>query len=286
MSADAPQDGHSAPLKVVVVEDLEEKKQRPLGLFAVVLFLSSFLGALIPTIADFGGAVETVNQVANLLNPPTPLCIAGSNTILGEGITLAADWEREFEALNKRVEVQVFGVGSVRGVERALNGECVNVLAMSEPMTTLQYNALTGAGIQIECAAEVGYDVIAFVTDINNDLPTILERSLARVLRGTYKNWSEIGGADQPIYILARPGSGTTEVVLINIAGYTDPNLNDDDYFPPDTNYIPCPSNEDCLDMTLSTSGSLYWVSTAWMRTQPPEYTCASCPSSAATNAL
>jgi phosphate transport system substrate-binding protein len=269
-SENEPPTAEVPPTKVIVVED-KDKRERPLGVFAVVLFLSSFLGALIPTLADFGGAVETIGQLLDNITPPVQLCVAGSNTILGEGITMAQDWEATFEERN-RVDVTVDGIGSVRGVERAAEGGCVNVLAMSEPMTQAQYDSLVAAGVEIECAAEIGYDVIAFVTDANNPVPALLQRNLSSVLLGTTTNWSEIGGEDRPIYILARPGSGTTEVVLINVARYTDPNINDDQYFPPNTNYVACESNEACLDLTLSTNGSLYWVSSAWMRTQPPEY--------------
>ncbi len=240
------------------------------------MFVGTLAGSLLgvgANIADIIGASETIQ---NWLNPPTELCIAGSNTILGDGIHMAAEWENEFEKLHN-VNVQIRGVGSVRGVEMATRGECVHVLAMSEPMTNVQYNQLTGAGVQVQCAAEIGYDVVAFVTDIKNSLAAIKMRDLDNILLGSIRDWQELAGfarrdQPQPIYILARPGSGTTEFVLINVAQYTDPDPNDDQYFPPGANYIPCPSNDACLDLTLSTPGSIYWVSTAWMRTQPIEY--------------
>ncbi|NWG16003.1 MAG: substrate-binding domain-containing protein [Chloroflexi bacterium] len=241
-----------------------------------LVFIGTLAGSLLgvgANIADIIGATETIQD---WLNPPVELCIAGSNTILGEGINVAADWKTSFEELHN-VSVRIEGVGSVRGVEMAARGECVHVLAMSEPMTDVQYNQLTGAGVQVQCAAEIGYDVVAFVTDIENTLSTINIRDLDNILIGSIREWGELPGSrrtdqSRPIYLLARPGSGTTEFVLINVARYTDPDPNDNQYFPPDANYIPCPSNDACLDLTLSTLGSLYWVSSAWMRTQPPEY--------------
>jgi ABC-type phosphate transport system substrate-binding protein len=235
----------------------------------LIIFLATLLGSLLGVAADIGDAASTVDQIRSLFDPE--LCVVGSNTILGDGITMAADWERAFEAENA-VRVTIDGIGSVRGVERAASGGCVHVLAMSEPMTDVQYNSLLNAGITIRCSAEIGYDVIAFVTDINNALPAILSRDLANILTGRTRDWSEIGGETRPIRLLARPGSGTTEFVLINVARYRDADITDDQYFPPDTNYQACASNQQCLDLTLATPGSLYWVSSAWMRTQPTEY--------------
>jgi ABC-type phosphate transport system substrate-binding protein len=235
----------------------------------VIVFIGTLLGSLLGIAADAGGAVDTFERIRSAFNPE--LCIAGSNTILGEGITMAADWAEAFEA-QENVRVRVEGVGSVRGVEKAINGDCVHVLAMSEPMTITQYNALRGANVDIDCAAEIGYDVIAFVTDIDNRLPALLSRSLSGILRGQISDWGLVNGTPGAIRVLARPGSGTTEVVLRNVAQWQDEDLNDNQYFPPGTNFTPCGSNEDCLNQTLATPGSLYWVSTAWMRTQPERF--------------
>ncbi len=237
-----------------------------LGLF---VFVGTLLGTLLGIAADAGGAADTLERFRSLFYPE--LCVAGSNTILGDGIEMAVDWKNEFER-QAEVRVRIEGVGSVRGVERAIRGECVHVLAMSEPMTILQYNELKGAGVEIDCAAVIGYDVVAFVTDIANPLAALLERNLRSILRGQITDWQTVGGVPGPIRMLARPGSGTTEVILRTVAGWLDNDLSDNQYFPPGTNYIPCPSNDVCLDAALAMPGSLYWVSTAWMRTQPEQF--------------
>lgn len=246
------------------------RERRPrLGL-GFVVFFGSLLGTLLGLAADFNDAADTFERFRSLAYPE--LCIVGSNTILGDGITMASDWAHAFDD-RADVRITVRGIGSVRGVEEAVNGGCVHVLAMSEPMTDRQYEALTNAGISLQCAAEIGYDVIAFVTDIQNRAGSILERNLAAILTGRIVNWAQISsGNPQAIRLFARPGSGTTEYVLLNVAHYADPDITDDQYFPPDTDYTSCASNDDCLDQTLATPGSLYWVSTAWMRTQPEQY--------------
>lgn len=236
---------------------------------ALLIFIASLMGTLIGAAADLTGALDTFNTVQRAFAPQ--LCLVGSNTILGDGIPMAAEWEAEFEG-QKLVNVSINGIGSVRGVEEAIAGGCVHILAMSEPMTDTQYIALTNAGVQIDCAAPIGYDVIAFISDISNDIPAIIDSDLSRILNGRIRYWLEIGGENMPITILARPGSGTTELILSSVGRYVDPIIGDNDYFPPGANYIACDSNGNCLDQTLATPGSLYWVSAAWMRTQPPQY--------------
>ncbi|MBC8098788.1 MAG: substrate-binding domain-containing protein [Armatimonadetes bacterium] len=253
------------PIPVIVVSE-PDNDDPPFRLYALLIFVGTLLGSLIGAVADLSSAAQTVQQIGDAFNPPPTLCIAGSDTILGDELQLANNWLAEFSQ-DKRLTITVDAIGSGNGVRRAQEGGCVDVLAMSEAMTPEQYNGLQSAGVTIECAAEIGYDIIAFVTDISNTIPTLLQRELASMLDGRLRDWSDVRGAPGKIYILARPGSGTTAHVLSNVARY-----NDSDTFPLGANYVQCNSNEECLNLTLSTPGSLYWVSTAWMRTKPPQY--------------
>lgn len=267
------------PIPVIVVEDRDDDNNPPLRLYAVLIFLGTLLGSLIGAVADLGDAAQTVEQFGDIFNPPPQLCIAGSDTILGADLQLGQSWQAEFEQ-DRRVQVSIDAIGSGAGVRRAIEGGCVNVLAMSEAMTAQQFNNLLGAGVTIECAAEIGYDVIAFVTDISNRVGSLRRNQLYGILRGTITDWSEVrSGGDESIYILARPvaDSGTTKHVMVNIIQYQQDffpggdDLNNDG-IPEQPNYITCTSNEACLDLTLATPGSMYWVSSAWMRTKPPRY--------------
>lgn len=258
-----------------VIKDLEEyerveaarERRRQSGILPIVLFLGTLLGSLLGATADLSETINSIEQFRAVTHPK--LCIVGSNTILGEGLGMAADWATEFEEDNN-VRIDIQGIGSTAGVRAAADGDCAHILAMSEPMTQPQQNTLAGANIEITCAAEIGYDVVAFVTDNNNSTEILLDRQLRSILRGEVNNWSEVFGDDQPIFVLAREGSGTTEFVLMNVANYRPTTQQP---FPPGAlNYNTCASNDDCLDRTLSTPGSLYWVSVGWLRTQPEEY--------------
>lgn len=259
------------PVPVVLVNAQgQEDKGSPLRFYALLIFFGTLLGTLLGAVADLGEAAQTIERFQEIFNPPPTLCVVGSDTILGLDLQLSADWKREFEARH-RVNVDIQPIGSGNGVRRAAEGGCAHVLAMSEPMSRSQYQTLQAAGVQVQCAAPVGYDVIAFVTDINNRLPTLQYRDLSRVLDGRVSNWSILDRSQNvPVTVWARPGSGTTAHILTRfVPPYTGDTQAD---FPPTANYAMCSSNEACLNETLATRGSLYWVSVAWMRTKPPRY--------------
>lgn len=278
------QDRDAEPVRVSVVEDQDNTS---VGLLAFMIFMGTLLGTLIGLGADFGELLNTVNEIDTALNPPPRLCITGSSTILGtQGV--GGDWAEAFEEDNN-VRVSINVTGSVGGVDAAVEGECVHILAMSEPMRPEDYARLQDAGIEIQCAAEVGYDIIAFITDTNNPLirditpgspeaqtRTIRFTELRSILRGNIEDWSQVanwpdaGEGGHPITIWLRQDSGTTEVVLSRLIDFAP---SPEQPLPPRGRYRPCgPDNESCLDSTLSTPGSLYWVSVAWMRAQPPNY--------------
>jgi ABC-type phosphate transport system substrate-binding protein len=252
-------------------EESPDSSERRLSVF---IFIATLIGSLLGAAADLSDATGLVVPILQAVKPAPRLRMVGSNTVLGEEIGLAAEWREAFEAqeawqvripligaVERTVEVSIEGIGSVSGFEQALQGE-VDLLVMSEPMPAERYRELTGAGVEVTCAAEIGYDVIAFVTDVNNPVPDVSKRRMASMLEGHTTNWSEVGGPDTPIEILARRGSGTTELVLQRFTGSTD--------FP--AHVTECENNTACLNAVLNKPGSLYWVSTSWLHTQPPRY--------------
>lgn len=241
---------------------------------AVLLFIATFFGSLLGVVADLSDASGLALPVIEAVNPSPQLRIAGSNTVLGDGLTLASAWQAMFAEqktetldipilgdLERTAQVTIEGIGSLEGLQRAAQGE-VDLLVASEPLTSDQQQQLAQNGLEIDCAAEFGYDVITFVTDVNNPVPQISTRDMASILNGSLTDWAQVGGHDQAIRVLARRGSGTTDLVLQNFTG--------DGTFR--ERFTACENNAACLDTTLSTPGALYWVSTAWLKTQPPRY--------------
>ncbi len=246
------------------------------GRLALFLFFGSFLGSLIGVASDFKNAQDLVVDAVAWFDPSPQLNIVGSDTVLGEKLEMAEAWKKNFVELTKwkqdigfqtitrKVDVNIHPIGSHKGLEAAGQGK-VHLLAMSDPMTPEQRQKLEANHIKLRCAAEIGYDIIVFVTDLNNNVPAFSRYALKNILRGNFSNWSQISDRaekSRKIQILAREGSGTTHFILHNFLGEGE--------FP--EHFIPCDSNELCLDTALSIPGSMYWGSAAWLYTQPPRY--------------
>lgn len=269
-------DKHAEELEQV--EESLERIQRSSSRLPLLLFAATFLGSILGLAADLSDASGLIVPVLNIVSPVEDLRLVGSSTILEDGVGLAAAWKAEFEGQNReqvdvvvdRVErtinFAIDSIGTVNGCQEAAQGGNIHMLAASEPLSAIPEceSDLAAAGISIECAATVGYDVIVFVTDINNVLPPVTRREMVSILTGSITDWSAITSIEEspPIRILARRGSGTTDTVLQNYTGSTD--------FP--SHFVECDSNQHCLNTVLSTPGALYWVSAAWLRTQPPKY--------------
>jgi ABC-type phosphate transport system substrate-binding protein len=258
--------------------ELVKVEQKSGNRLAIFVFLATFLGTLLGVVADLSGASAMVAPILETFSPSPELHIVGSDTILGDNLGMAAEWRDKFQAqeqwqvpipligpIARTVKVTIAGIGTLKGVESAATGQAVNILAASEPLTPERTQQLAGAGITIQCAAEIGYDVIAFITDFNNRTPHMSSQDMSKIITGEIDDWSIVGGDPQKIRVLARPGSGTTEVILSNFTGSPEWR----------SHFIPCGEsggNQACLDLTLRIPGSLYWVSSAWMQTQPTRY--------------
>jgi len=245
---------------------------------AIFIFLATLLGSLLGVAADLEGATGLLVRVVEWFDPSPHISIAGSNTILGEDLGVATAWKQDFisqnlyyqefsllGSLKRSIEITIDAVGSHKGYQQVLEGK-VHILVASEPLTAKELEELTQKNIQIQCAVEIGYDVIVFVTDMTNSVPVFEEYGITNFLAGKITKWSDVTDAisdnSLPIHILARRGSGTTDLVL---QAFTDTTIFQ-------KHFLECSSNTDCLDKTLSIPGSIYWVSSAWLHTQPPRY--------------
>ncbi len=283
----------------------------------VLMFIGTFLGTSIGFAADLTEAIQGWAVPIMQRRRPSPrLRIVGSNTVLGEEIGLAGEWQEAFEAqqawedcilgglicADRTIDVTIEPGGSLDGFNMAARGEAELVVA-SEAMPLNMQQEIEKEHT-IACAAVIGYDVIAFVTDINNEGPAIQARDLPGILRGSSPNWGDLEGWEddqgepRPIRIIARHGSGTTDLILREV-GQLSQSEDDAEPIPIPGHFVtlpptregaggellcededddpadgcePCSSNDACLDQALNLPGSLYWVSTAWLHTQPPRF--------------
>lgn len=269
------QDEPSTQITQEQIEQFKQADMRSDRRLALLVFLATLAGNLLALIASLADASGLIAPIANLVSPMPAVTIAGSATILGDELRLGSDWVAAFQERNletwdlpiageieRKIRFTVNAVGTVQGIEQATKGG-VDLLAASEPLSDEQIGKLAASGVNIACAAPIGYDVIVFVTDITNRLERPIKlQELAAILDDNIRSWSEVRGQPAPIRIFAREGSGTTELVLRKFLGRSD--------MP--SHMIGCDSQADCLNLTLSTRGSLYWVSLSWLRLQPENY--------------
>lgn len=197
------------------------------------------------------------------VEPSTALCLRGSNTILGT--EMAATWRETF-AQEQNIDIEIDDTGTQAAVEAALAGECVNLLAASEALTADQMDQLAAADIRIGDETIIGRDVIVFVTNPDNPVAGVTVAQLAEILLGSITNWEAVGGTNQPIQVLLRTGSGTTNEVFIVVADFEPFVTVPGEPFPPDLDFIACGDdggNAACLEQVQTTPGALYWSSKA-----------------------
>lgn len=136
-----------------------------------------------------------------------------SNGALNGNVTLAGSTSMEklceamsesFMEANPGVTVTVEYTGSGAGLESLAAGS-VNIGNASR--------GLKDSERENGCVENiVAIDGIAVITDKNNSVTDITAENLAKIYTGEITNWSEMGGADQPVVVIGREaGSGTRD---------------------------------------------------------------------------
>ncbi len=183
----------------IIHNQLAQIEQKSGNRLAVFVFLATFLGTLLGVVADLSDASNLVAPILETFSPSPELHIIGSDTILGENLGMAGEWRDKFQAqeqwavniplvgpVARTVKMTIAGIGTVKGIESAAAGQAVNILAASEPLTPERTQQLASAGVTIQCAAEIGYDVIAFITDFNNGAPRMSAQDMSKIFSRPY----------------------------------------------------------------------------------------------------
>lgn len=128
-----------------------------------------------------------------------------SGTITESGSTsvqpLAELFAEAFMKVNNQVKVTIQGGGSSVGIKAATDGT-VNIGASSRELT------------QAEAANLKEYvlckDGIAIIVSPSNSINNLTREQIKNIFSGNITNWSQVGGADKSIHVVAREeGSGT-----------------------------------------------------------------------------
>ena len=133
------------------------------------------------------------------------IVVKGSDTVGGElGPALA----KGFEALHPGAHVRWEALGSKTAFVGLFDGSA-QLGASSRPVSPDELAQATRLGVQLQ-ELIIGYDGLSIIVHPSNALPSLTMAQLADLFAGKIDNWKQLGGADRPVELLARPPySGT-----------------------------------------------------------------------------
>ena len=153
--------------------------------------------------ADAGSEEASAEETA-AEEEAAPADLEGSITMAGSTSMekFANALAESFMEVYPNVTVQAEFTGSSAGIEAVLAGQC-DIGNSSRNLT--EDEIAKGAAENI-----VAIDGIAIVTDAANTVSDLTKDQLIAIYSGETTNWSDLGGADQPIVVVGREaGSGT-----------------------------------------------------------------------------
>jgi phosphate transport system substrate-binding protein len=138
---------------------------------------------------------------------PLPTSVSRGTTVRIDGSssmdTINEALKQRFEQQFPDTKIEINRRGSDAAIQALVNGE-IDLAAIGRPLT--QQEKAQGL-IQVP----VGRQKIAIVVRADNPFKKSLTfDQFARIFRGEIKNWSEVGGAPEPIVVIDRPNGSDT----------------------------------------------------------------------------
>ena len=131
------------------------------------------------------------------------ITIAGSSTVQ----PVVEDAAKAFEAANPGTRFVISGGGSSHGVQACAAGQIT--IGMSSRNVSDKERAESPDLVQVKLAT----DGIAIIVHKDNPLTAITKEQLQKVYSGQITNWSELGGTNSPIVLIAKQeGRSTLEL--------------------------------------------------------------------------
>lgn len=135
--------------------------------------------------------------------------ISGSSSVNALMETL----EPAFEAENSTIDLKVSASGSSDGIKAAQEGT-VDIGMSSRDLKTEEKSGLTEQVIAL--------DGIALITNADNPVQDLTVDQVAKIYTGEITNWSEVGGPDLAIAVVARESASGTRGAFEEIVGIKD----------------------------------------------------------------
>ncbi|HEX9048137.1 MAG TPA: phosphate ABC transporter substrate-binding protein PstS family protein [Verrucomicrobiae bacterium] len=133
------------------------------------------------------------------------ITVKGSDTM----VLLCQKWAETYMHENSGVDIQVTGGGSGTGIA-ALRNNATDIASASRQMKPEEVAAILASHGERPMEIKTAMDGICVFVNDDNPLKEISFAQLDRIFRGEIKNWSEVGGPDQPIVVYSRENSSGT----------------------------------------------------------------------------
>ena len=139
-------------------------------------------------------------------------CSNNANSIKMKGsdteVNLAVNLAEKFTMLDPTFSIAISGGGSGLGITSLMNGQA-DIANSSRPLSAEEVQQFKDKNIEIKTVV-FAEDATAFI--VHKDLPidSIDVESLAKIMDGTIKNWSEVSDLSYPINIYGRQSSSGT----------------------------------------------------------------------------
>lgn len=140
---------------------------------------------------------------------PATVTFSGSSSVNALMETL----EPAFETENDTIDLKVSASGSSDGIKAAKEGS-VDFGMSSRDLKTEEKSGVTEQVIAL--------DGIALITNSNNPVQDLTIEQVAKIYTGEITNWSEVGGEDLPIAVVARESASGTRGAFEEIIGIKD----------------------------------------------------------------
>jgi phosphate transport system substrate-binding protein len=142
-----------------------------------------------------------------------PVSLHGSTTVVS---VIFVPHKAEIEKLSGQ-QLDIVGNGSQRGLDDLVNHK-TQIAMISAPLDSevtklndIHPGAVDRSRLQ---SYAVGALRVSFVVHPSNTVKSLTEPQLADLLSGRIKNWKVVGGADQPVVVVAaQPGDGVRTTV-------------------------------------------------------------------------
>lgn len=201
-------------------------------------FAMAVLAAVMSGCSKDGGTSAPINGTVT---------IKGSNTF---GEELAPKLIAAYRQRQPQVTVNLESKGSASGFAALLAGEA-DIAASSRLISPEEKAEAQKRGIVLRDYT-VGHYGVAVIVNAKNPLTSLDARQVAQLFTGAVKNWSEVGGMNQPIRVFIRdPVSGTNmgfRELAMNRAAYA-------------SDAIPLPRYSDIIKAVSEDAGAVGYAS-------------------------